>query len=135
MSAPETPVRGKQIRTANYTADVGERQIVAQRVDGPVRLYDEPTRESSGSMPTIRRWRSPATGACCATRARPSSPTPSASRRERASAGALDEARASSEVVRVVRFRDPGGANAVADRAKRKPNNALMQRVPSAGRA
>lgn len=34
MSAPETPVRGKQIRMANYTADVGERQIVAQRVDG-----------------------------------------------------------------------------------------------------
>ncbi len=50
MSATETPVRGKRIRMATYTADVGERQVVAQRVDGRVRLYDEPARHGG------RRW-------------------------------------------------------------------------------
>ncbi|HWC10420.1 MAG TPA: hypothetical protein VG455_04270 [Acidimicrobiales bacterium] len=33
-----------------YTADVGERQIVAQRVDAHVRLYDEPAAQGG------RRW-------------------------------------------------------------------------------
>ncbi|MCA1678141.1 MAG: hypothetical protein LC777_03935 [Actinobacteria bacterium] len=50
MSTTEAPVRGKRIRMATYTADVGERQIVGQRVDGEVRLYAEPARDSG------RRW-------------------------------------------------------------------------------
>ena len=50
MSTTEAPVRGKRIRMATYTADVGERQIVGQRVDGEVRLYDEPARDGG------RRW-------------------------------------------------------------------------------
>ena len=50
MSTTEAPVRGKRIRMATYTADVGERQIVGQRVDGEVHLYDEPARDGG------RRW-------------------------------------------------------------------------------
>ena len=50
MSTTEAPVRGKRIRMATYTADVGERQIVGQRVGGEVRLYDEPARDGG------RRW-------------------------------------------------------------------------------
>ena len=50
MSTTEAPVRGKRIRMATYTCDVGERQIVGQRVDGEVRLYDEPARDGG------RRW-------------------------------------------------------------------------------
>ncbi len=50
MSTTEAPVRGKRIRMATYTCHVGERQIVGQRVDGEVRLYDEPARDGG------RRW-------------------------------------------------------------------------------
>jgi len=50
MSTTEAPVRGKRIRMATYTCDVGERQIVGQRVDGEVHLYDEPARDGG------RRW-------------------------------------------------------------------------------
>ena len=50
MSTTKAPVRGKRIRMATYTCDVGERQIVGQRVDGEVHLYDEPARDGG------RRW-------------------------------------------------------------------------------
>ncbi len=50
MSTTGAPVRGKRIRMATYTCDLGERQIVGQRVDGEVRLYDEPARDGG------RRW-------------------------------------------------------------------------------
>lgn len=50
MSTTEAPIRGKRIRMAIYTCDVSERQIVGQRVNGEVRLYDEPARDGG------RRW-------------------------------------------------------------------------------
>lgn len=50
MTTTESSVCRKRIRMATYTADVGERQIVGQRVDGAVRLYDEPARHGG------RRW-------------------------------------------------------------------------------
>ncbi len=50
MSTTQAPVRGKRIRIGTYTCDLGERQIVGQRVDGEVHLYDEPARDGG------RRW-------------------------------------------------------------------------------